>query len=218
MFPLILMIFTSYVIGSFPTAIIVSKLIYKTDVRDHGSGNAGATNIFRTFGWKPALFVTIVDIFKGWLPTYLISIYKFEGMLLSDHLDILMIVAGFSAVLGHTYTIFAGFKGGKGVATAAGMLIALFPIALPICIVVFILTLMSSGIVSLGSMLAATTLPIVVFLIDAFSKDMNTSSTLKIFSILIAVFIVFTHRSNITKIKNGTENKFEKAIVFKRKK
>ncbi len=218
MIPLILMIFISFVIGSVPTAIIVSKLIYKTDVRDHGSGNAGATNIFRTFGWKPALFVTIVDMFKGWLPAYIVGSYAIDGMALATSVDLLMIIAGFSAVLGHTYTIFAGFKGGKGVATAAGMLIALFPTVLPICILVFILTLMFTGIVSLGSMLAASALPIIVFALEFINPEMTTSLTLKGFALLIAFFIVFTHRSNITKIKNGTENRFEKAIVFKRKK
>ena len=219
MLELIVLILIAYVIGSTPTSIIVSKLVYKTDVREHGSGNAGATNIFRTFGWKPALFVTLVDVFKGWLPAYAISIFHSDQILFANNPDLLMIIAGFASVLGHTYTVFAGFKGGKGVGTAAGMLIALFPVALPICILVFILTLMTTGIVSLGSMLAATALPITLFIIGGFiTPEAQISLTLRVFSLLIPIFIVFTHRSNITRMREGTENRFEKARIFKRKK
>ncbi len=217
MLELIVLILIAYVIGSTPTSIIVSKLIYKTDIREHGSGNAGATNVFRTFGWKPALFVTLVDGFKGWLPAYLIGSLHSDSILFANNPDLLMIIAGFAAVLGHTYTVFAGFKGGKGVGTAAGMLIALFPIALPICILVFILTLITTGIVSLGSMLAATALPITLFIMGGISPDTDISLTLRVFSLIIPIFIVFTHRSNITRMREGTENRFEKARIFKKK-
>ena len=179
MFELILLILIAYIVGSTPTSIIVSRLKYKTDIREHGSGNAGATNVFRTFGWKPALFVTLVDVFKGWLPAYVAGHLDSSSILFGSNPDALMIMAGFAAVLGHTYTIFAGFKGGKGVGTAAGMLIALFPIALPFCILVFILTLMTTGIVSLGSMLAATTLPIALFIIEGIIPDLQISLTLR---------------------------------------
>jgi glycerol-3-phosphate acyltransferase PlsY len=128
-----------------------------------------------------------------------------------------MIMAGFAAVLGHTYTVFAGFKGGKGVGTAAGMLIALFPIALPFCILIFILTLMITGIVSLGSMLAAITLPITLFIIEGIMPEAQISLPLRIFALLVPLFIIFTHRSNITRMREGTENRFEKARIFKRK-
>lgn len=218
MIELIILILLSYVIGSTPTSIIVSRIVFKTDIREHGSGNAGGTNVFRTFGWKPALFVTLVDIFKGWLPAYIAGKLYFENMLFSDNPDALMIVAGFAAVLGHTYTVFAGFKGGKGVGTAAGMLIALYPIALPICILVFILTLIITGIVSLSSMLAATALPITLFILEGINPDSQISLTLRVFALLIPVFIVFTHRSNIKRMMDGTENRFEKARIFKRNK
>ncbi|NQV30122.1 MAG: glycerol-3-phosphate 1-O-acyltransferase PlsY [Candidatus Marinimicrobia bacterium] len=214
---LIILILVAYVAGSIPTSIIVSKLKYNTDIREHGSGNAGATNIFRTFGWKPALFVTLVDIFKGWLPAYVAGRIQSESILFGANPDALMIIAGFAAVLGHTYTVFAGFKGGKGVGTAAGMLIALFPIALPICLIVFALTLMITGIVSLSSMLAATALPITLFIVEGIFPDSQISLTLRIFALLIPVFIVFTHRSNIKRMMEGTENRFEKARILKKK-
>ncbi|MEA3286727.1 MAG: glycerol-3-phosphate 1-O-acyltransferase PlsY [Candidatus Marinimicrobia bacterium] len=217
MFELILLILIAYVVGSTPTSIIVSRLKYKTDIRAHGSGNAGATNVFRTFGWKPALFVTLIDVFKGWLPAYIAGNLNSDSIVFGSNPDALMIMAGFAAVLGHTYTIFAGFKGGKGVGTAAGMLIALFPIALPFCILVFVLTLMTTGIVSLGSMLAAIALPITLFIIEGIIPDSQISLTLRIFALLVPLFIIFTHRSNITRIREGTENRFEKARVFKKK-
>jgi len=217
MLELLILILIAYVVGSTPTSIIVSKLKYKTDIRAHGSGNAGATNVFRTLGWKPALFVTVVDVFKGWLPAYVAGHLNSESILFGGNPDALMIVAGFAAVLGHTYTVFAGFKGGKGVGTLAGVLIALFPIALPICLLVFILTLISTGIVSLGSMLAATALPITLFIVEGINPDVQVSLTLRVFSLLIPLFVIFTHRSNIKRMIAGTENRFEKARIYKKK-
>ncbi|MCF7825547.1 MAG: glycerol-3-phosphate 1-O-acyltransferase PlsY [Candidatus Marinimicrobia bacterium] len=217
MIELLILILIAYVLGSIPTSIIVCKLKYNTDIREHGSGNAGATNVFRTFGWKPALFVTIIDVFKGWLPAYVAGHLHSDSMLFGSNPDALMIIAGFAAVLGHTYTIFAGFKGGKGVGTLAGMLIALFPIALPICLLVFIITLIITGMVSLGSMLAAIALPVTLFIIEGMIPDAQISLTLRIFALLIPLFIIFTHRSNIKRIMDGSENRFEKARIFRRK-
>lgn len=217
MLELLILILIAYLVGSTPTSIIVSKLKYQTDIRQHGSGNAGATNVFRTLGWKPALFVTIVDVFKGWLPAYVAGNLNSETILFSSNPDGLMIIAGFAAVLGHTYTIFAGFKGGKGVGTLAGMLIALFPIALPICLLVFILTLITTGIVSLGSMLAASALPITLYILEGINPEIQVSLTLRVFSLLIPLFVIFTHRSNIKRMMEGTENRFEKARIFKKK-
>jgi len=217
MIELLILILIAYVVGSTPTSIIVSRLKYKEDIREHGSGNAGATNVFRTFGWKPALFVTVIDVFKGWLPSYVAGNLNSETILFASNPDALMIIAGFAAVLGHTYTVFAGFKGGKGVGTLAGMLIALFPIALPICLLVFIITLISTGIVSLGSMLAASALPVTLYIVEGINANVQVSLTLRIFSLLIPLFVIFTHRSNIKRMMEGTENRFEKARIFKKK-
>jgi glycerol-3-phosphate acyltransferase PlsY len=214
MIELFVLLVVSYLIGSIPTSIITSRLVYKADIRQFGSGNAGATNVFRTYGWKPALFVTLVDVFKGWLPAFVAGRLNSESILFSGNPDLLMILAGFAAVLGHTYTIFAGFKGGKGVGTAAGMLIALYPIAVPICLAVFVLTLMISGIVSLGSMLAAVALPLSIYFLGG---SVEASMTLKIFALLIPVFIIYTHRSNIKRMMDGTENVFEGARIIRSK-
>jgi glycerol-3-phosphate acyltransferase PlsY len=111
---LFLLLFASYITGSTPTSIIAGKVIKGIDIREHGSGNAGSTNVFRVLGWKPALIVVIIDVFKGWLPAAVYATSFFQGQPIQDT-GVVQILCGFAAVLGHTYTIFAGFKGGKGV-------------------------------------------------------------------------------------------------------
>ena len=124
---IILVIILSYLAGSIPTSIIMGKLLKGIDIREHGSGNAGGTNALRILGWKAGITTMILDIFKGFAATFWFSKFAMDGSVP------IMIIAGIAAILGHTYTIFAGFKGGKGVGTAAGMLIALFPVSLPSC-------------------------------------------------------------------------------------
>ncbi len=128
---LIILLFASYLAGSTPTSIIMGRVTRGIDIREHGSGNAGGTNVFRVIGWKPALVVIIVDVFKGWLPSAVFAPTFFHLQQIPD-LGVVQILCGFSAVLGHTYTIFGSFKGGKGVATLGGMFIALFPTAFPL--------------------------------------------------------------------------------------
>ena len=212
----IALLFLSYVIGSIPTSIIMGKLVKGIDIREHGSGNAGGTNVFRVLGWKPALVVLIVDAGKGWLPPAVLAIYFIDYMPISD-LGFIQIACGFASILGHTYTIFAKFKGGKGVGTLGGMLIALFPFATPLCLMVFIITLMTTGYVSVGSMLASASLPFFLFILPAVTSISPPSLSLMIFSLLVPWFIVFTHRSNIGRLRDGTENRFEKAMIFHRK-
>ena len=214
---LIILLFLSYVTGSIPTSIIVGKVFKGIDIREHGSGNAGGTNVFRVLGWKPALIVVIFDVFKGWLPTAIYAVQYFDHTPIHDQ-GVVQILCGFASVLGHTYTIFAGFKGGKGVGTLGGMLIALFPIALPLCLLVFALTLILTGYVSIGSMLASASLPVFLLLLPVVSPLSPPSLSLLVFSLLVPWFIVFTHRSNIGRLRNGTENRFEKAMIFHRKK
>ena len=212
---LILILFTSYIIGSFPTSIIMGRITRGIDIRDHGSGNAGSTNIFRVLGWKPALVVITFDVFKGWLPaSYLAKIF-FEATPLPD-LGLFQILCGFCAVLGHTYTIFAGFKGGKGVGTLAGMLIAMFPVAVPLCILVFAITLILTGYVSVGSIIASASLPIILLILPIFGIEPAELSLL-IFSLLVPFFVIYTHRSNISRLRSAEENQFEKAMIFKKK-
>ena len=213
---LLLLFILCYITGSFPTSIILGKIVKRIDIREHGSGNAGGTNVFRVLGWKPALIVVIIDIFKGWLPTAIYATTLFHGQPITD-IGVIKILCGFAAVLGHTYTIFAGFRGGKGIGTLAGMLLALFPIALPLCIIVFVITLITTGYVSLSSILATIALPIILLVLPIFGIQQNSLSLL-IFALLVPWFAIFTHRSNITRLRDGTENRFEKAMIFKRNK
>ena len=215
-FSLISILILSYIVGSTPTSIIIGKILRGIDIREHGSGNAGGTHVFRVIGWKPALVVVIVDIFKGWLPTFYFATNLISHSVTIDT-GVLQILCGFAAVLGHTYTIFAGFKGGKGIGTLAGMLLALYPIAFPFCLIVFILTLITTGYVSLGSMFAAASLPIFLLIFPLIGIPASSLSLI-VFSLLIPWFAIFTHRSNIVRLRNRNENRFEKAMLFKRKK
>lgn len=212
---LILILFASYLIGSFPTSILMGRFLKGIDIREHGSGNAGGTNVFRVLGWKPALIVIAFDIFKGWFPTFYLAKLFFDSTSLPD-LGLFQILCGFCAVLGHTYTIFAGFKGGKGVGTLAGLLIALFPLAVPLCILVFAITLIFTGYVSIGSIMASASLPIILLLLPLLGIEPAQLSVL-IFSLMVPFFVIYTHRSNISRLRNDEENQFEKAMIFKKK-
>lgn len=212
---LLLLLILCYVTGSIPSSIILGKLVKGIDIREHGSGNAGGTNVFRVLGWKPALVVVLVDVFKGWLPTAIFASIFFSSQPIAD-MGVVQILCGFAAVLGHTYTIFAGFRGGKGIGTLAGMLIALYPVALPLCLIVFILTLIFTGYVSLGSILATVSLPIFLMILPIFGIEQSSLSLL-IFALLVPWFAIYTHRSNIVRLRDGTENRFEKAMLFKKK-
>ena len=213
---LILLLLLSYITGSFPTSIIMGKIVKGIDIREHGSGNAGGTNVFRVLGWKPALIVVIIDIFKGWLPTAIYATMLFQNQPIND-VGVIQILCGFAAVLGHTYTIFAGFRGGKGIGTLAGMLIALFPIAFPLCLLAFVITLILTGYVSLSSILATVALPIIILILPIVGIQQDQLSLL-IFALLVPFFTIFTHRSNIVRLREGTENRFEKAMIFKKSK
>jgi len=213
---LIILIIISYLTGSTPTSIIVGRITNGIDIRKHGSGNAGATNVFRVLGWKPALIVVIVDVFKGWLPAAIFAPAFYFAQIIPD-LGVVQILCGFSAVLGHTYTIFAGFKGGKGVGTLGGMLIALFPTVFPFCLAVAVITIILTGYVSLASMFASVSLPIFLFLLPPIFGTNPAPLSLMVFSLLIPWFITFTHRSNIQRLRNGEENQFKKAMIFIKK-
>ncbi len=213
---LLLLLFASYVTGSFPTSILVGKIVKGIDIREHGSGNAGGTNVLRVVGWKPALVVVIVDVFKGWLPTAVYTTQLFQGQPISD-IGVAQILCGFAAVLGHTYTIFAGFKGGKGVGTLGGVLLALFPIAVPICLFVFVIALILTGYVSVSSILAGIALPLCLFILPPLNVTAPAPLSLLVFSLFIPWFIIFVHRSNISRLRAGSENRFDKAMIFKKR-
>jgi len=195
----------SYLIGSIPTSLITGKILRGIDIREHGSGNAGATNVFRVLGWKPGVFVLLFDGFKGFAATYWISQIAFDPNSLPA--EIMQIIAGCSAIIGHIWSVFARLRGGKGVGTAAGMLIALYPLAFLFCIVVFVIVVFSTRYVSVGSMSAALTLPLVLALFR-YGLYKDIPDALFIFSFFAAGLIIFTHRTNVKRLINGTENKF----------
>lgn len=213
MFSLVLIILFAYLVGSFPTSIVVGRMTQRIDIREHGSKNAGGTNAFRVLGWKAGLFVAVVDILKGVLATLLIAKIRVDPLML-DY-ELVQIIAGIFAVIGHIWTVLAKFKGGKGVATGAGLIIALFPWASLICFIIFAALVLTTRYVSLGSIIATSSLPFVLLTFDRmFGKSVSTS--LLTFSILISCLIIFTHRSNIRRLLNGTENRFEK-LQFRKK-
>ena len=212
----ITLLILSYLTGSIPTSIIVSRIAKNIDIREHGSGNAGATNVYRILGWKYALIVLSLDIFKAWLPTAIYATKIFLSTSIPD-IGFIQILCGFSAVLGHTYPIFAGFKGGKGVGSLIGVLLALFPFAFPLCLIVAIFVVVTTGYVSLGSIFAAISLPIIILILPGLGI-ITPNLSLVIFSLLVPWFVIFTHRSNISRIRNGTENRFDKALIIKKRK
>lgn len=209
MLSLLLMILSSYLIGSIPTAIIYGKLTKGIDIREHGSGNAGATNVFRVLGWKAGLLVLVIDMCKGIVATTLLFRIALGDIALEP--ELLQIIAGLTAVFGHIWTVFAGFKGGKGVGTGAGMILGILPQAVLIAIIVFIITVYVTRYVSLGSILGSLTI-LIYLLIQKYILLQTVSVSLLIFGICIPALIIFTHSSNIVRLANGTENK----ISFKK--
>ncbi|NOX36034.1 MAG: glycerol-3-phosphate 1-O-acyltransferase PlsY [Calditrichaeota bacterium] len=201
-----LMVLISYLIGSIPTSIITGKVLKGIDIREHGSGNAGATNVFRVLGWKAGVFVLVVDMLKGLIPT--IWVYQLALKGVSWPVIDLQILAGLSAVFGHIWTVFAGFRGGKGVGTGAGVVIGLAPIAVLVGVIVFIVTVAATRYVSLGSILASLTVPITL-IIQRVAFQHAVPLELMIFSLFIPVLIIFTHRSNIQRLLKGQENRIQ---------
>jgi acyl phosphate:glycerol-3-phosphate acyltransferase len=204
MLNILLILFVAYLIGSFPTALIAGKILKKIDIREHGSGNAGATNVFRVLGWKAGLVVLFIDMFKGfasvwWIPG--IAVVNPEIMVY------IQILAGIAAIAGHIWTIFAKFRGGKGVGTAAGVFLGLQPGPVIICLFIFIGVVYKTKYVSLGSMIAAFLLPIIL-LVQKFFLQVDIEMPMIVLSILLALLIIITHRSNINRLIQGTESEF----------
>jgi glycerol-3-phosphate acyltransferase PlsY len=193
----------AYIIGSIPTAIIAGRLLRKIDIRDHGSGNAGATNVFRVLGWKPGLIVLLIDMLKGFIVVFYISTF-----VPADTLDtaLIQVTGGLAAILGHIFSLFAQFKGGKGVGTAAGVFLGLEPLPVLICLVIFIAIVWITRYVSLGSICAAIFLPVFILLKSALLDTPLSRANLTI-AVILMLTIIITHRSNITRLLNRQENK-----------
>lgn len=207
-----LIVALSYLAGSIPTSIIVGKLFFGKDPRSLGSGNAGGTNAFRIFGWKGGVPTVIVDVGKGVVATLLVSRLPAPPSL--PH-ELVQILAGCAAVIGHIWTVFAGFRGGKGVGTAAGMVASLYPVALLVSLGIFGVTLLAGGIVSVASLTAALLFPLVLLALDAMGV-VHVSAILFWFSLPLVALIFFTHRANIRRLVQGTENRFPRLMIFSR--
>lgn len=202
MIVIIIQILLAYLIGSIPSAVWIGKTVYGIDVRQHGSGNAGATNVIRVLGYKAGIPVLLFDVFKGWLAVFMTSLFPDQGFT-PDQVVYIEIGAAVAAALGHVFPVFAGFRGGKGVGTMAGVGIALYPLALLIVLGIFIGVLAVSRYVSLSSCIAASAFPLIVVFVTG-----EHHTGLVILSVFVAVFVLFTHRSNIVRLIKGEENKF----------
>ena len=211
MLSLVVILVLSYLAGSIPGSVWVGRWLYGVDVRDHGSGNAGATNVFRVLGWKAGILSALVDLGKGLLAAGVIATIRLDDLpsgLEFWHIEsFVRLLAGIAAIIGHMFPIWARFKGGKGVNTAAGVLFALTPITMWIVLGVFVVVLFSSRYVSLASMSAAVSFPTAVAIRKyAFGTDALDTSIL-VFGIIFALGILIAHRANIKRLLNGTENR-----------
>lgn len=212
MFSLLVIVLLSYFLGSIPGALWSSKALHGVDIRNYGSKNAGATNAFRVVGWPAGALATLVDLGKGFLAAGVVaSSVRIDplpalGVFGWDPGVVLGLIAGLVAILGHMYPIFAGFKGGKGVNTAAGILFALTPLTTFYTVLVFAAVLFSTRYVSLASMTGAVAFPTIVALRRyAFGADVDPS--LLVFGIVIGTAIVVAHQSNIQRLLQGNENR-----------
>ncbi len=197
-----LLVLIAYLLGSIPTSVWIGKAFYNIDVREFGSGNAGATNTFRVLGKNAGIPVLIIDILKGTLAVALAYFSGFE--INSTEFINLQLGLGIAALIGHIFPVFAGFRGGKGVATILGIVICILPLASSLALIVFLVVLFSTRIVSLSSMLAGVSFPLVLnFLLG------NQNPVLTIFSIVVAALLIVTHRKNIKRLLSNEESKVQ---------
>ncbi|MDL2230365.1 glycerol-3-phosphate 1-O-acyltransferase PlsY [Alistipes sp. OttesenSCG-928-L06] len=197
----------AYLLGSIPSAVWISRKYYGIDIREYGSKNAGATNMLRVLGKRAALPVFAIDMAKGFVA---VQLAHFSGnMQGSEGMFIIKIVLVGAAVLGHIFPLFAGFKGGKGVATLAGAVLGVYPPAVLLCLATFLLILLVTHYVSLSSMTAGVMFPIYTYFVFG-----EHSRVLLWFGVAVAVLLIFTHRKNIKRLLNGTESKI---YIFKKR-
>lgn len=193
----ILLVLLSYIIGSIPTAYLAGRLLKEIDIRSVGSGNIGATNVFRTVGRTTGIIVLFIDMLKGVIPL-IIAARIFPGI----YSEPAAILAGLAAISGHNWTIFLRFKGGKGVATSAGVMCALVPWATLIAFLIFILTVAITRYISVGSMIAAASLPVLVKLVYP------AHTAFFVFTLILSFLIIFKHKKNIQRLLKHEEHKF----------
>ena len=200
---IILLSILAYVLGSIPSAVWVGQSFFGIDVRDFGSGNAGATNTFRVLGKKAGIYVLILDIIKGFTAASLVYLVPQISPVFNKTFFInLQLLFGLLAVVGHLYPIFAQFKGGKGIATLFGMILAIHYLSALACVLIFVVLLLSTSFVSLSSISAAIIFPIRLIWIFKRHEPLFIA-----FGICAAVLVVLTHRKNIDRLLNGNESK-----------
>lgn len=197
------MILIAYVLGSIPSAVWIGKKYYGVDIREHGSKNAGTTNMLRVLGRRAAIPVFALDFIKGFVAVSIIEILKYDSNVNEMWIINIKIIAVFAAVLGHIFPVFANFRGGKGVATLVGAITGIYPPVILYCLGVWLLVLMFSHFVSLASMVAGCCFPIFTLV----SPKVNESIPFILFSFVTAILLIFTHRKNIGRLRSGTESK-----------
>ena len=205
-----ILVICAYLLGSIPSAVWIGKRYYGIDVREHGSKNAGTTNTLRVLGKRAAIPVFAIDFLKGFLAVTLSNLLAYNESLDNNFIINVKIGLIFAAVLGHIFPIFAGFKGGKGVATIAGAVVGIYPPAILLCLIVWFLSLLITHYVSFSSMLAGVMYPIFIMI----SPQTNHSIPLIIFSLIVAILLIYTHRKNIKRLMAGEESKI---YVFKKR-
>ena len=203
------MLILAYLLGSIPSAVWIGKKYYGVDIREHGSKNAGTTNMLRVLGKRAAIPVFVLDFFKGFAAVSLMSLMRYDPEITSAWLINLKILAVFIAVLGHIFPIFADFKGGKGVATLVGAITGIYPQIILLCFAVWALVFVFSHYVSLASMTAGCSFPlfVVIYSSSEWSRSHDVSFTFIVFSFVVAVLLIWSHRKNIERLKAGTESK-----------
>lgn len=203
----------SYLLGSIPTALIVGRVIGGVDIREHGSGNAGATNVYRLYGFKPYIVTLTIDMFKGYSAVVFVATYG-AGFFTNERTAI---YCGVVVVIGHIWTVFAGFRGGKGVATAGGVFFGLAPWVALGAVVIYLAVTLTTKYVAIGSMTAALGAPAILFGQDALSGQ-RSPAELYVVAFAFAILLVFTHRENIKRLMKGEETKTDFLEKFKRSK
>ncbi|MFO7895179.1 MAG: glycerol-3-phosphate 1-O-acyltransferase PlsY [Longimicrobiales bacterium] len=185
----------AYLVGATPTSYLVGRLVYGIDLRQRGSGNLGATNVFRVLGWRAAVPVGLVDVAKGAVPVALFP--RWDQTAAPEW----ALAYGAAAIVGHVFSVYVRFKGGKGVATSAGVFAALAPWATLAALGAWVVVVALTRIVSLGSLVAAVTLPVAVYLTDEPMLELSLA-------VGLALFVIYAHRSNIGRLLRGEENRF----------
>jgi glycerol-3-phosphate acyltransferase PlsY len=210
---LLFIIVLSYLVGSIPISIILTKLVKGVDIRNYGSGNAGGTNVSRVLGKKYGILVILLDAMKGVIAVVFISrlylgSFPFPNTTPFDDFTLVQIIAGLAAVIGHIWTIFAGFKGGKGIATGLGVLVSIVTLDMLMALGVFAIVMYVSKYISLASISAAVSVPLIMIIREnLFGVDIQSYHTLLPFVIALALLVIYTHRANLERLMSGSENK-----------